>query len=902
MPLSPGQVLSAYEILGPLGAGGMGEVYRARDTRLEREVAIKVLPEELADDEERLRRFEREARTISRLNHPRICTLHDVGDAEGIPYLVLEYLEGETLADRIARGPIPVPQALRLASEIAEALDAAHSEHLIHRDLKPGNVMLTRSGPKLLDFGLARALQDSSSEPAGESAGPKASTLTGTLTATGTILGTLQYMAPEQLEGKQADARADVFALGAVLYEMITGRRPFQGETQSSVIASILKDEPPPLGTSTPAGQGVERCLRRCLAKDREERWQSARDLMHELRWLAEEPRAETGGRSGSRRAPWVPLLVASVGVLSGVAIGWGMFTTRRPEPPSPVHLEVALPEGTRLNGWASPVVAMSPDGDAVAYVADREDGRNDLYVRRLDSPNAARVPDSETAEGPFFSPDGRWVGFAVGVSARTGRPGELLKYSLDTGLTQTICPLDDYFGALWGSGDEILFADAWGAGLWSVAASGGTKRQVLATYRLDGREEPRMLGWPAALPGGRHVLATDWGVVPSRIVVVDLGSGGIAELGIQGERAFFSDDGHLFFTDFDGTLFETPFDGGRRTPSGAPVALMDGISLSRNDVPILDVSNEGSLVYSRGFVRDSRIMPCELVHLDGAGSESVLPFEPQLIFRGITASPSGDRLAAASRDGSIWIYHVERGTRTKLPRGDAGSAKPWSIVWAPDGLSLAFSAFTAEGGWGLFRQRTSGSEEPETVLVENLPGTEMYAGSWTPDGKGIVYVRSDTREYRCSIRVKALEPDAEPEVLVDELNDTLTARLSPDGRWIAFDATDTGDFEVYVQDTSRSSDRFLVSSGGGRNPLWSPDGGELYYYDDNPARLLSVRAPGAVGEGFSPPRTVLQADVEGWFAVDSRGGFFGYRAVPSTGIRRHLNLIRNWRPRPSSF
>ncbi len=891
MALKSGTRLGPYEITASIGAGGMGEVYRAIDTRLDRELAIKILPDHLSESPERRARFQREARAISKLNHPKICTLHDVGEERGIHYLVLELLEGETLADRVKRGPLPVTEAMRLGAEIAEALDAAHRQGLIHRDLKPGNVMLTRTGIKLLDFGLARALEAPAGDPS------EAPTATTPVTAVGTVMGTLEYMAPEQIEGKPADARADLFALGVVLYEMITGRRAFPGETRGSLIASILKEEPPPFSDSMPASRGVERCVLRCLAKEREERWQTARDLRQELLWLAEEKEGpETpGSEGGTRSAWWRHAVIAALALtVGGVAVGWMASRTSPSGHARPVHAELTLPEGTRLNGWASPVVALSPDGRGLAFVADGEDGRSRLYVRQLDSPVVRLVPDSETAEGPFFSPDGRWVGFAAGVSMRTGRAGELLKYSLDTGLTQSICPLQDYFGARWGRDGEILFNESATGGLKKVPASGGEARTVLAAYRADGKEVNRWLVFPAFLPDGRHVLLTEWGAIRSRIVLVDLETGELTDPGIQGERAFFAGD-RLLYTDRDGTLFEVPFDAGRRLPTGIPVARMDGLALTRFDLPLLDISDDGSLVYARGYVRGSRVMPSEMVHVDATGSGTVLPFEPQLIYRDIAVSPTGDRLASFLRDGSLWVYDVDRGTRVRLPSVET---VPWTLIWSADGLHIAFSGPMGGGRWGLVYQPANGTGEPKALIEEEA--VEFYAGSWTPDGKGIVYVRNVVSlEKGCSIRIADLDPPVEPRIVVEGLTGVLRASLSPDGRWMAYDSAEVGDFEVYVHDMSGTSDRIVVSPGGGSYPRWSPDGRTLYYHA--PGRLMAVSAPPSRDGRFGRPRQIVETDIEPAFVVDPKGGFYGYRPVHGVGIQKHLNLILNWKPSQGS-
>jgi len=425
MALVAGTKLGPYEILSAIGAGGMGEVYKARDTRLDRIVAIKVLPAHLADRAELRERFDREAKTIASLNHPHICTLYDTGHQDDIDFLVMEYLEGETLAQRLLKGPLPLEQVLQYAIEISDALDKAHRKGVTHRDLKPSNIMLTKTGTKLLDFGLAKLKQEATPANVSLSDLP---TAVDPLTAQGTIVGTLQYMAPEQLEGKEVDARTDIFAFGAVVYEMATGKRAFEGKSQASLIAAILEKEPPAMSTLQPMTPPVlDRVVKRCLAKDADDRWQTARDLEGELKWISEAgsqltPTPATvarGIRSLDRRS-----LILSVGIfLLGVAITSIAVWNLKPSPLQPITRTVInLPPGQQLAGMESgPAVALSPDGTHLAYVA-RQGGTPQLYLRAMDSLEARSIPDTEGAFNPFFSPDGQWVGFSLAKDSRRFR------------------------------------------------------------------------------------------------------------------------------------------------------------------------------------------------------------------------------------------------------------------------------------------------------------------------------------------------------------------------------------------------------------------------------------------------------------------------------------------------
>ena len=506
MPIPPGRRLGPYEILSAIGAGGMGEVYKARDTRLDRIVAIKVLPTHLADRSELRERFEREARTIASLNHPHICTLFDIGQQDGIDYLVMEYLEGETLAQRLLKGSLPLEQVLQYAIEIADALDKAHRKGVTHRDLKPGNIMLTKSGTKLLDFGLAKLKQEVAPANVPLSELPTAND---PLTAQGTIVGTLQYMAPEQVEGKEVDARTDIFAFGAVVYEMATGKRAFEGKSQASLIAAILEREPPAMSSLQPmTPPALDRVVKKCLAKEPDERWQNAHDLMSELKWIAEGGSqvtfAPTTAMNGFRALGRRPLILGLGSLLLGLMIASLAVWNLKPAPsPQPVTRTVInLPPGQQLAGLDSgPAVALSSDGTHLAYVA-RQGGTQQLYLRAMDSLEAKPIPGTEGAVNPFFSPDGQWLGFFAG--------GKLKKVSVSGGAALTVGDASGPRGASWGSQGMIAFAPTFNAVLQQVPDAGGV-RQPLTRIRERGRQPPlagvltrqqgSALCWPPRLP-----------------------------------------------------------------------------------------------------------------------------------------------------------------------------------------------------------------------------------------------------------------------------------------------------------------------------------------------------------------------------------------------------------------
>ncbi len=618
MTLAAGSRLGPYEILSPVGAGGMGEVYRARDTRLERTVAIKVLPAHLSQSEELRQRFEREAKTISQLSHPHICALYDVGQAvleedrrqalgagRQISYIVMEYLEGETLTDRLVKGPLPTDQVLRYGIEMADALDKAHRQGIVHRDLKPGNVMLTKSGVKLLDFGLAKAferpLDAAGREQAAAAQHPLAkrnltalSTVMGgpNLTQEGTILGTFQYMAPEQLEGKETDARTDIFAFGAVLYEMATGKKAFEGKSQASLIAAILTADPAPVSAIQPmTPPALDRVVKTCLAKDPEDRWQSAHDIGSELTWIAQggSQAALAAARPGARRKPvWIFTAALLTAAAFAGFLGWKLGTGRMP--PRPI-IRFSLPLTSPLavqEPWWRPAIALSPDGRSLVYAAQRA-GDTQLYLRRLDQPESTPLPGTEGGSGPFFSPDGQWVGFFAGL--------KLLKVPIAGGAPVTVCEAASGRGASWGSDDTIVFAGSFYGGLSRVPASGGTPRPLAV---LDPKKGERSHRWPEILPGGKAVLFAvgvggSWD--EARIVVQPVDTGDRRILVEGGSQPRYVPAGYIVYGR-GGSLLAVPFDRQRLKVTGSPFQVVERVATEESGAVEFTFSADGSLVY----------------------------------------------------------------------------------------------------------------------------------------------------------------------------------------------------------------------------------------------------------------------------------------------------------------
>ncbi len=721
----------------------MGEVYKARDTRLQRSVAIKILPSTFAADPERLARFEREAQLLASLNHPNIAQIYGVEETGGGLALVMELVEGPTLAAVIAeRGPHRSAassrsgaddfEPLAIARQLAEALEAAHDQGIIHRDLKPQNIILRPDGTvKVLDFGLAKAL-----DPVTGAERPDNSpTITNAATRVGTLIGTAAYMAPEQVKGRAADRRADIWAFGAVLYELWTGTMAFAGDSITEILARVIEREPDwsKLPADTPPA--VARLLRRTLVKDPKRRLQSIGDARIEL------DEAMSGAAipgpavvSSPRSLRWLMAGLALV-VCTTLGVVAGRWTRAAPVPADApaIRASIAVPPGLFLDGGGPPELALSPDGRTIAFLARGATGFQRLYVRALDSETATLVPGSDTAEGPFFSPDGRWIAFATGVSNLGGMPPELRKYSLDTGLTQTITPLVDYFGGVWLDDGKIVFVNHQPAGLWVVDSAGGEARQLAAKWILDGKEVERPVAWPSLVPGTRSIVLSDWtGSRVGHLVVADMDTRRLVSLGIEGSGAQVLPNGYLVYASGNAALMAVPFDAANRRIAGTPVALMPDIAFGRNNVPVFAVAGNGTLAFAPGYLRWSRREPMQIVRLSPAGAATVLPFEPDLLFRGFELSRDGNRLAVGMWDGSRSLYDLRRGTRARLPAGTF--TEIGSLSWHPDGKKLAGSgALQGSHVWAVVAEALDGSSK-ERMFDDAV--REIFSAGWLPGGR----------------------------------------------------------------------------------------------------------------------------------------------------------------------
>ncbi len=821
MSLDPGTRLGPYEIHGPLGAGGMGEVYKARDTRLDRSVAIKVLPSHLAMNSEARIRFEREARAVSALNHPNICTLHDVGKEGGVDFLVMEHLEGETLLKRLESGPLPLAEILKIAVPLAHALAAAHREGVLHRDLKPGNVIITRSGPKLLDFGLAKGVTESSAAT-DLTATP---TLASPLTAEGSIVGTFQYMAPEQIEGREADVRSDLWAFGAVLYEMATGVRAFEGRTQASLIASILKEEPRPIPEVKPtASAAFDRAVRRCLAKDPDDRWQTARDLAAELEWIA------TGGSAAgaavpaaTAEAPSQPhrLLLAAGGLVAAAAIFAGGWFFGRPAqaPDRIIRSSIVLPAGTILD-TDNKSIALSPDGRMLAYAGRDASGSLRIWVRRLDSLDAQPLSGTEGATYPFWSPDGRNLGFFAG--------GKLRKIPATGGTAQTICDAGDGRGASWGADGVIVFSPAPFGPLMKVAAAGGAPAAATTEERPEWTHRN-----PHFLPDGKRLLYFVGG--PSNrdvggIHALDVATGETSLVLTAESEGMFVEPGYLVFVR-EGNLMAQRVDRDTLERIGEAVPLVEDVQFNTfRWTGTYTFSHNGLMLFRSGAIQADS----QLTWFDLEGNNLGTVGEPAIFWLNLAIAPDGRRAAITIRhvDGKsdLWMYDLERGLGGRFTFGDLPALLP---QWSPDGREVVY----IDGAGTTYIKSADGTGVPRTVMTDTS-GT-LVIWDWSPDGTKLLAMAqsSETKTDLVTLQVSG-EATVTPFVATPAAE--TAGVFSPDGRWVAYLSDESGRTEAYIVPFPGPGGKWQISSSGARTVQWMPDGTGLVF-ETSEGKIRSV-------------------------------------------------------------
>jgi serine/threonine-protein kinase len=870
MSLKAGTRLGPYEILSAIGAGGMGEVYKARDTRLDRTVAIKVLPTHLADRSELRERFEREAKTIASLNHPHICTLHDIGQQDSIDYLVMEYLEGETLAQRLVKGALPIQQVLQYAIEIADALDKAHRKGITHRDLKPGNVMLTKSGTKLLDFGLAKLKQ----EAAPAIPDSQLPTMTKAITGEGTILGTLQYMAPEQVEAKEVDARTDIFAFGAVVYEMATGKKAFEGKTSASVMAAILKDEPPAMSSLQPVTPPMlDRVVKKCLAKEPDKRWQAASDLCEELKWIGESG-AETSKAALREVKPpaWRQAVVLGLAVLVAVAITGLAVWNLRSSPKPVTRTVITLPPGDRLVGPDQTALALSPDGKQLAYAAIRGTA-SQIYLRAMDSLESRPVPGTEGASSPFFSPDGQWIGFSAG--------GKLKKVSVSGGAAVTLGDAGNGFGGSWGSQGTIVFAP--GGSLLQVPDAGGAPQPLTRVEKGENNHD-----WPAFLPGGKAVLFnTGNSAADLQVAVQSLATGQRRNL-VGGTRPRYAASGHLIYAQGT-TLMAVPFDPQRLEIKGTPVPVVEGVEYSAAFANSqYSVSETGSLAYISG---GSQANQRRMVWVNRNGAEQPLSAPPQP-YEIVRVSPDGRRVAVELGE-QLWLYDLARDTLTRFTFEGTRNQNP---VWTPDGKRIAFFS-NKEVIANLFWQLADGSGGLERLSTSQHV---QIPKSWSPDGQLLSFDELNPKT-QYDIWVLQMSGHKAQPFLQTPFNEG-GATFSPDGHWLAYVSNESGRPEVYVQPYPGPGVKWQISTEGGTEPTWNHNGKELFYRSGNKMMALDVATqPGFIA---GKPHMLFEGQyfANEWPQVStvydvSKDGqrFLMVKAAEQASSATQINVVLNW-------
>jgi len=907
LALLPGTRLGVYEVTAQIGAGGMGEVYKGRDTRLDRTVAIKVLPEALAADPQFRERFDREARTISRLAHPNICTLFDVGEEAGTAFLVMELLDGETLESRCARASakgsgLPLDEALRIAIQMADALTAAHRQGIVHRDLKPGNIFLARSSgasappiAKMLDFGLARTAPALTINRATmmPTSPPRA------MTAQGTILGTFQYMAPEQVEGGEADARTDIFAFGSVLYEMVTGKKAFEGKTQTSLVAAIMERDPPPLTTVQPlAPPLVDSIVRKCLAKNPDDRWQTASDLGSALRWAAEGANATTSSATAAAVTPRTSSrrlangAVAAAGILGAVAIGLavgGRYMSTVATPAALVRFDVQPPADVTLTPSliaSAAQLALSPDGRRLAFVAARRRGASQLWIRPLDGVQAQPLPGTEGASFPFWSPDSRFLAFFAG--------GKLKKIDTTGGVPQVLCNAAFGRGGAWNPEGIIVFTGQANSPISRVSASGGV---VTAATRFDPDQAVIAHYWPQFLPDGRHFLYYQFSSKPEYrgVYVTALDASSSTRILESDGMALYA-SGHLLFVR-DGTLFAQAFDDRALQTSGDPVRIGDhvGYFTAAFGYAAVTVSPAGVLAHGPTVG-----LTTSLRWHDRSGASTGPPTAPAQ-YSSPRLSPDQKSVVvvmtdAATAQPDLWVLGLARGTTSRLTSDPAADVWP---VWSADGGRLLFAS-TRSGVMSLFQKAVGGGQEEPAAegVVRGVAGT--FPSDMSGDGRFLLSVQSTPRGYDLDVVTLAGERTSST-FLATPFNE-VQGRFSPNTRWVAYASDESGRFEVYVRPFPAASGQTPISIAGGMQPEWRRDGKELFYISaDGKLTAVPVTTDGpAFIAGAS--HALFDVEVPEWnrpyqtdYAVTADGQRFLVNTVVDQPTRPALTVILNW-------
>ncbi len=856
-------MLGPYEVVGLLGAGGMGEVYRARDTRLNRTVAIKILPLQFTADASALQRFEREAKTISGLNHPNICVLYDVGRQDGLEYLVMEYVDGETLAQRLEKGALPQEQVLKYGAQIAEALDKAHRSGIVHRDLKPGNVMLTASGAKLLDFGLAKE-----TVPLASLATVTGSSPVSPLTQQGMIVGTFQYMSPEQIEGKELDGRSDIFSLGAVLYEMVTGNRAFQGKTQLIVASSILEREPESISAVKPiTPPALERAVRRCLQKSPDERWQSAGDLAMELKWIAGSgsqvsapavvATRDPAWKKYGRRAGLLVCGALAMSLLHGV-LGW-----RNSKPAEPTMIFSAqLPLSVKD-------MAISPNGHTVAVASHQESPKKGtIWLYEVGAEDARSLPGTEGASFPFWSPDGKSVGFFA--------EGKLKRIDVPGGRVQVLADAPTGRGGAWSKDGVILYTPTGRlrSQIFRVPASGGTSALEVGYLPGLGGGSQR---WPVFLPDGKHYLFLSATIAKrgenDGIYVGSLGSNEHHLVVKTDSNAVYADPGYLLYMR-DRAILAQKFDPKTAQVSGDPVAVASDMQFwPRIMHATFSATNTDVLLVQKG----GNVMTSRLVWFDRAGKQ-LGAVADAAVYANPTVQANGkavayDRTDAGSLNTDVWTNNLEGSAAKRLTFDPALDAMP---LWSPDGTQVVFTSSRGTA-FDLYLKEANGAQEEKLIFESNV---DKYPNSWSRDGKYILFTEGPDLKYLTVPMMKST-------MFVKAPATFRNGAFSPDGKWVAYASNESGRWEVYVTSFPEAHGRWQVSNAGGEQPKWRGDGKELFYLGED-ARLMA--APVKTGAGFDigTPVELFQTNPKETAATSEQ---FTYDVTPD-GQRILVNTI----------
>ncbi len=858
MGLTAGQHLGPYEIVAPLGAGGMGEVYRARDTKLHRDVAVKVLAATLARDPAALARFEREAQSVAQLSHPNILAIHDFGSDDGVAYAVTELLDGETLRERLSSGPLPSRKAVEYALQIAHGLAAAHDKGIVHRDLKPDNVFVTRDGRvKILDFGLAKPIELPSA----------GATMTrGVGTASGTVLGTFGYMAPEQVRAQPVDHRADIFAFGALLYEMLSGRRAFAGDTPADTLSAILHADPPDSALAAERlPPALDRIIRRALDKKPELRFQSAHDLAFALENVSIAASTSSVPVNVPERRPalWrralaaLPWAVAAGALASG---GWMMSRSVSPAGAGLMRFDLALPSGIELHVFGGSM-AISPDGRTVALIGTRGGSRS-VYVRRLDAPDPTIVKGTDTAFRLFFSPDGQ----QLGVICSDGSPRIV---TLGSGLVTPLAERSDFFGATWTTGDRIVFTRD--RRLWHMAASGA------AAARVPVADNAADMSFPFALPDPDKILVAITRGSSNEIAVASISTGALRTLVTDGEVPVYSPSGHLIFLR-SGTLTAVRFDARKLEVTGPQVPVLEGLPPVARAAPFA-LSATGTLVFI-----GSRALQSHIVWVNREGAERALTRTPRQ-YTDSRVSPDGRYVMTHTTAGELWVYDTTRDTLSRLATAVPIIGFP---IWMPGGREVIYKS-----AQGVHRQEIDGARHSQ------VPGSmpNDYPSAVSADGRSIAVVRLGNVSS-ADIYILSATGAHEPRPWLATPAYDGGPRWSPDGQWMAYSSLESGQSEVYLQPYPGPGVRRQVSVDGGSHPVWARDGRELFYRQNSRVYAVGVESRAAdvtlsqprllfdrlygYGRGISIPNYDVSADGRDLAFVKDSGA-------------THLNVIVNW-------